>query len=304
MDSSGSHAWSRQSDILVGLEVGAPPDLFNARGQNWGLTAFSPRALVADGFAPFIATLRAGMRNAGGLRIDHAMSLTRLWLIPEGAKPDEGAYLAYPLDDLLRLTALESWRHRALVIGEDLGTVPTGFRERLAQTGIDGMRVLWFEQEDGHFRQPDDWDRSAVAMTTTHDLPTVAGWWRGADIETRAALGILGEPTERARRTRRKERAALWRAFRAAGVASGRQPAAQAPERAIDGALGFIARTPAPLALVPLEDALAVPDQPNMPGTIDEHPNWRRRTPLPVDVLLEEPDVTQRLATIERQRRS
>ena len=208
------------------------------------------------------------------------------------------------LDDLLRLTALESWRHRALVIGEDLGTVPTGFRERLAQTGIDGMRVLWFEQEDGHFRQPDDWDRSAVAMTTTHDLPTVAGWWRGADIETRAALGILGEPTERARRTRRKERAALWRAFRAAGVASGRQPAAQAPERAIDGALGFIARTPAPLALVPLEDALAVPDQPNMPGTIDEHPNWRRRTPLPVDVLLEEPDVTQRLATIERQRRS
>src|ERR1700736_6013931 len=126
MDSSGSHAWSRQSDILVGLDVGAPPDLFNARGQNWGLTAFSPRALVAGGFAPFIATLRAGMRNAGGLRIDHAMSLTRLWLIPEGAKPDEGAYLAYPLDDLLRLTALESWRHRALVIGEDLGTVPTG----------------------------------------------------------------------------------------------------------------------------------------------------------------------------------
>jgi 4-alpha-glucanotransferase len=304
MDSSGSHAWSRQPDILVGLEVGAPPDLFNARGQNWGLTAFSPRALLAGGFAPFIATLRAGMRNAGGLRIDHAMSLTRLWLIPEGAKPDEGAYLAYPLDDLLRLTALESWRHRALVIGEDLGTVPTGFRERLAQTDIDGMRVLWFEQEDGHFRQPDDWDRSAVAMTTTHDLPTVAGWWLGADIETRAALGILGKPAEPARRTRRKERAALWRAFRAAGVASGRQPASQAPERAIDGALGFIARTPAQLVLVPLEDALALPDQPNMPGTIDEHPNWRRRTPRPADVLLEEPDVAQRLATIDQQRRS
>src|SRR5262249_45114201 len=115
MDSSGSHAWSRQSDILVGLEVGAPPDPFNALGQNWGLTAFSPRALVNGGFAPFISTLRAGMRNAGGLRIDHAMSLTRLWLIPEGAKPDEGAYLTYPLDDLMRLTALESWRHRAIV---------------------------------------------------------------------------------------------------------------------------------------------------------------------------------------------
>jgi 4-alpha-glucanotransferase len=304
MESSGSHAWSRQSDILVGIEVGAPPDLFNARGQNWGLTAFSPRALVAGGFAPFIATLRAGMRNAGGLRIDHAMSFTRLWLIPEGAQPDEGAYLAYPLDDLLRLTALESSRHRAIVIGEDLGTVPAGFRERLAQTGIDGMRVLWFEREDGHFREPDGWDRSAVAMTTTHDLPTAAGWWRGADISTRAALGMLGEPTARARRTRQKERTALWRAFRAAGVASGRQPPSQTPERAIHGAIAFIARTPAPLALVPLEDALALADQPNIPGTLDEHPNWRRRTPRPADAMLEEADVAARLAIIDRQRRS
>jgi len=304
MDSGGSHAWSRQSDILVGLEVGAPPDLFNAFGQNWGLTAFSPRALVSGGFAPFIATLRAGMRNAGGLRIDHAMSLTRLWLIPEGAKPDEGAYLAYPLDDLMRLIALESWRHRAVVIGEDLGTVPAGFRPRLAQTGIAGMRVLWFERKDGRFLPPKQWDRSAVGMTTTHDLPTVAGWWRGADIDTRAAIGILGEPPERARRTRSKERTALWRALRAAGVASGRQPAPQAPDRAIDGALGFVARTPAPLTLVPLEDALGVADQPNMPGTIDEHPNWRRRAPASADVILDAPDVAARLASIERQRRS
>ena len=304
MDSSDSHAWSRQADILVGLEVGAPPDLFNTRGQNWGLTAFSPRALVAGGFAPFIATLRAGMRNAGGLRIDHAMSLTRLWLIPEGAMPDEGAYLAYPLDDLLRLAALESWRHRAIVIGEDLGTVPAGFRERLAQTGIGGMRVLWFEQTNGRFLAPNRWEQSAVAMTTTHDLPTVAGWWRGADIDTRAALGILGEPPERARRTRSKERTALWRAFRAAGVASGRQPVPRAPERALDGALSFVAVTPAPLAIVPLEDALGVADQPNIPGTIDEHPNWRRRAPAAADVMLDAPAVAARLAIIDRRRRS
>jgi 4-alpha-glucanotransferase len=304
MDSSGSHAWSRQADILVSLEVGAPPDPFNMRGQNWGLTAFSPRALVAGGFAPFIATLRTGMRNAGGLRIDHAMSLTRLWLIPEGAKPDEGAYLSYPLDDLLRLAALESWRHRAIVIGEDLGTVPAGFRERLAQTGIDGMRVLWFERKDGRFVGPNRWDKSAVAMTTTHDLPTVAGWWRGADIETRAALGILGEPAARARRARRKERTALWRAFRTAGVASGRQPAPQAPERAIDGALSFVARTPAPLAIVPLEDALGVSDQPNIPGTIDEHPNWRRRAPASADVMLDAPEVAARLGIVDRRRQS
>jgi 4-alpha-glucanotransferase len=304
MDSSGSHAWSRQADILVGIEVGAPPDLFNALGQNWGLTAFSPRALVSGGFAPFIATLRAGMRNAGGLRIDHAMSFTRLWLIPEGAKPDEGAYLAYPLDDLMRLAALESWRHRAIVIGEDLGTVPAGFRARLAQTGIAGMRVLWFERKDGRFAAPKDWDRSAVAMTTTHDLPTVAGWWRGADIETRAAIGLLGEPAEHARRTRRKERTALWRALRAAGAASGRQPPPQAPDRAIDGAVAFVARTVAPLTLVPLEDALGVVDQPNMPGTIDEHPNWRRRTAASADVMLDAPAVAARLAIIDRQRQS
>jgi 4-alpha-glucanotransferase len=304
MDSSGSHAWSRPSDILVGLEVGAPPDLFNLRGQNWGLTAFSPRALIAGGFAPFIATLRAGMRNAGGLRIDHAMAFTRLWLIPEGAKPDEGAYLAYPLDDLLRLTALESQRHQAIVIGEDLGTVPPGFRERLAQTGISGMRVLWFERDGGRFLPPQEWTPSAVAVTTTHDLPTVAGWWRGTDIEARAAVGILGEPAERARRARTKERAALWRAFRAAGVASGPQPAAEAPERAIDAALGFVARTPAPLTLVPLEDALGVAEQPNMPGTIDEHPNWRRRTPRRADAMLDEPETAARLATVDRQRRT
>ncbi|MBV8826700.1 MAG: 4-alpha-glucanotransferase [Bradyrhizobiaceae bacterium] len=304
MESSGSHAWSRQADILVGIEVGAPPDLFNARGQNWGLTAFSPRALVAGGFAPFIATLRAGMRNAGGLRIDHAMSLTRLWLIPEGARPDEGAYLAYPLDDLLRLAALESWRHRAIVIGEDLGTVPAGFRERLAQAGIDGMRVLWFEQKDGRFLAPKRWDRTAVAMPTTHDLPTVAGWWRGADIGTRAALGLLGEPPERVRRARGKERTALWRAFRTAGVASGRQPAPRTPERAIDAALSFVAATPAPLAIVPLEDALGVADQPNVPGTIDEHPNWRRRAPAAADVMLEAPEVAARLGIVDRQRQS
>jgi 4-alpha-glucanotransferase len=304
MDSSGSHAWSRQADILVGLEVGAPPDPFNALGQNWGLTAFSPRALVSDGFAPFIATLRAGMRNAGGLRIDHVMSLTRLWLIPEGAKPDEGAYLAYPLDDLMRLVALESWRHQAVVIGEDLGTVPAGFRARLAQTGIAGMRVLYFERKDGRFLPPKQWDRSAIAMTTTHDLPTVAGWWRGTDIGARAAIGLLGEPPERARRARSKERTALWRALRAAGVASGRQPAPPAPDPAIDGALGFVARTPAPLALVPLEDVLGVADQPNMPGTIDEHPNWRRRTAAAADAMLDAPDVAARLAIIDRQRRS
>ena len=147
MNPGGSHAWSRPHDLLLGLSVGAPPDLFNTRGQDWGLTAFSPQALLATGFEPFIATLRAAMRAAGGVRIDHAMGLTRLWLVPRGASPAEGAYLSYPLDDLLRLIALESHRHRAIVIGEDLGTVEPEFRERMADAGIAGMDVLWFQRE-------------------------------------------------------------------------------------------------------------------------------------------------------------
>jgi 4-alpha-glucanotransferase len=134
-------------------------------------------------------------------------------------------------------------------------------------------------------------------------LPTVAGWWRGADIETRAALGILGQPAERARRARKTDRTALWRAFRAAGLASGPQPAPEKPAPAIDAAVGFVARTPAPLALVPLEDALGLADQPNLPGTIDEHPNWRRRMAQPADTMLEQPEVAARLASVDRQRR-
>ena len=151
MDRGGSHAWAQQNDLLLGLNVGAPPDAFNARGQDWGLTGFSPQALVASGFAPFLATLRAALRHAGGVRIDHAMGLMRLWLIPQGAAPAEGAYLTYPLDDLLRLVALESHRHRAIVIGEDLGTVPPEFRARMAETGISGMDVLWFQRDKNGF---------------------------------------------------------------------------------------------------------------------------------------------------------
>ena len=146
MDRAGSHAWARQSDLLLGLSVGAPPDIFNPRGQDWGLTGFSPQALVARGFEPFLATLRAALRHAGGVRIDHIMGLMRLWLVPRGAPASEGAYLAYPVEDLLRLLALELHRHRAVVIGEDLGTVPPGFRARLRRAGIAGMDVLWFER--------------------------------------------------------------------------------------------------------------------------------------------------------------
>jgi 4-alpha-glucanotransferase len=299
MDRAGSHAWSRQSDLLMDLSIGAPPDPFNSHGQDWGLTGFSPRALVASGFEPFLATLRAALAHAGGVRIDHIMGLMRLWLIPRGQPAGEGAYLTYPMEDLLRLLALESHRHGAVVIGEDLGTVPPGFRARLRRAGIAGMDVLWFERTRTNFRKPSRWRPDAVAMTTTHDLPTVAGWWSGEDIRTRRALG-LGAPGEEAER--QQDRRRLWRAFASEGVAAGPPPPTDRPAPTVDAALAYVARSPSPLMLAPLEDLLGLAEQPNLPGTIDEHPNWRRRLPVEARELFATPDVRARAEAINRRR--
>lgn len=305
MDRAGSHAWSRQADLLLGLSIGAPPDAFNRHGQDWGLAGFSPHALVAGGFEPFLSTLRAAMRHAGGVRIDHVMGLQRLWLIPEGATPSEGAYLTYPFDDLLRLLALESQRHGAVVIGEDLGTVPRGFRSRLRRAGIAGMDVLWFERTRAAFRSPARWRGDAVAMTTTHDLPTVAGWWSGADIGLRRDLG-LGDGPDQAKKeeeVRHRDRRHLWRAFAQAGVvAEATPPASDDPEPAVDAALAYVATAPTPLMLAPLEDLLGVAQQPNLPGTIDRHPNWRRRLDPPAASLFEAPQVARRAELIAQHR--
>ncbi|RZI79048.1 MAG: 4-alpha-glucanotransferase, partial [Pseudomonas sp.] len=152
-DGAGSQAWSRQDELLASLTVGAPPDILNRSGQDWGISAFSPEGLKRNGYRAFIEMLRANLAHAGGLRIDHVMGLRRLWLIPNGAKPSEGAYLNFPLDDLLRLLALESVKHEAVILGEDLGTVPDGLRETLASKALLGMRVLPFEQHStGHFK--------------------------------------------------------------------------------------------------------------------------------------------------------
>ena len=299
MDRAGSHAWSRQSDLLLGLAIGAPPDVFNPRGQDWGLTGFSPRALVSRGFEPFLATLRATLRHAGGVRIDHIMGLVRLWLVPRGAAASEGAYLSYPFEDLLRLLALESHRHRAVVIGEDLGTVPPGFRERLGRAGIAGMDVMWFERDGAAFKPPSQWRSDAVAMTTTHDLPTVAGWWTGDDIRTRGALGLGGEGEEA---ERAKDRALLWQAFTEANATRAPAPPPQQPAAAVDAALAHVAQSPSRLMLAPLEDLLGLSEQPNLPGTIDEHPNWRRRLPVAARDLFERPEVAARASIIARRR--
>ena len=299
MSGSGSDAWINQGDILGGLEIGAPPDLFNVDGQNWGLTTFSPRALAHCGYEPFTATIRACMRYAGGVRIDHAMGFMRLWLTPRGERPSEGAYLAYPLDDLLRLTALESHRHRAVVIGEDLGTVPEGFRDRLSQSGIYGMSILWFEREKNRFKPPRRWPAETVAMTSTHDLPPVAAWWRGSDLKLRKKLGLLRD-AETEQVSRLADRKALWTAFKGARLDDGILPPTDAGPRIADAATRFIGQTPSPLALLPLEDALALDEQPNLPGTIDEHPNWRRRYDAEANSMLDAPSVSQRIRSLAK----
>ena len=299
LDPGGAQVSGDPDEFLADLSIGAPPDFFNPNGQDWGLTSFSPQGLVARGFAAFIATLRANMRHAGGVRIDHAMGLMRLWLVPRGASPAEGAYLAYPIDDLLRLLALESHRHRAIVIGEDLGTIPPAFRTRCRAAGMAGMDVLWFQRDGARFLAPGEWRDDAVALTTTHDLPTVAGWWSGADLELRRGLGTIGE-SEIADRPR--ERAALWRAFSEAGVVDGDAPQPTDTDPVVDAAIGFVARTPGPLAIVPLEDIAGTTEQPNLPGTIDQHPNWRRRLKLPADQILKQPAAERRLRRLNERR--
>jgi 4-alpha-glucanotransferase len=303
-DSAGSQAWSRQQEIINGLSVGAPPDVLNTRGQAWGLGAFSPHAMRAQGFHAYIEMLRATFAYAGGVRIDHVLGLGRLWLVPDGASPQQGAYLRYPMQDLTRLIALESWRHRSIVIGEDLGTVPQGFDAQLADAGLLGIRVLLFQQHDGRFLPPRAWSQHAIATSTTHDLPTIAGWWQGRDIDWRVQLDLLevGQTEQQARDIRERERHALWRAMTNAGCAEGEMPPARADCAPLDAAARFIGATPAPLAMLPIEDALGLVEQPNLPGTVDTHPNWRRRLPASVLQLLDDPATARRLAILKRAR--
>jgi 4-alpha-glucanotransferase len=299
-DHAGSHSWSRQDEVLCDLEIGAPPDLINREGQSWGITAFSPRGLRNSGFAAFIDMLRHALRHAGGVRIDHVMGLARLWVIPQGFPGTQGAYLRMPVDDLMRLVVLESQRHKAVILGEDLGTLPHGFSDKLNAAGIAGLRVMWFERQGHHFSPPSGWTKTAVAMTTTHDLPTVAGWWEGTDITWRERLGMAGDTEE----NREADRAELWSAFRASGATKAPIPAPAEGAAAADAACVHLGLAASTLALLPIEDALANAEQPNLPGTTDEHPNWRRRLPADAAALFARPDVAARLAALNAARKA
>jgi 4-alpha-glucanotransferase len=215
-DRSGSETWSRPVDFMVGAEVGAPPDILNPSGQNWGLPPFNPRTLRKNAFKPFIELVRANMRHAGGLRIDHVMGLQRLYCIPEGSAASTGAYVSYPIEDLIGILALESHRNRCFVVGEDLGTVPTGFRERMSEAAILSYRVLFFEQDDeGKLVPAEQYPKLAVAVAGSHDLPTLRGWLCAGDIELKESLGLYSTEDELASQLamRSRERSAVLAAL-------------------------------------------------------------------------------------------
>jgi 4-alpha-glucanotransferase len=301
VDPSGSDAWSLRHAMLDGLTIGAPPDPLGPLGQNWSITDFSPGGLSASGYEPWIAMIRAGLASGGGLRIDHAFGLARLWVIPEGGATEDGAYLSYPFEDLIRLATLEAHRANAFIIAEDLGTAPYGFTQAVTERQMLGMRVLWFERAADHgFIGAQDYEPLSAAMSGTHDTVTVAGWWRGRDLDWAERLGRLPDGVSRAdaEAIRDWDRGLLWSTLNHEGP----RPAPDDPAPVVDAALRHIASTPSCLALVSLEDMLALEEQPNLPGTVDVHPNWRRRLPAPIAQSCEDADFRRRCAIINQSR--
>jgi 4-alpha-glucanotransferase len=278
----GADAWLWQDLVVPGVTVGAPPDSFNTRGQDWGIAAFDPWKLRAAGYAPFIETLRANLREGAGLRIDHVMGLQRLWCVPSGGGPADGCYLGYPAGDLLGIVALESVRHRATVIGEDLGTVPTGFRSRLRRRGLLSYVVLLFED-----LPPARWPRQALAAVTTHDLPTVTGLWDGSDLRARRRSGL---PASAAATLELVER-----------LRQGGGPARDAESSAaVVHAHRRLAGSPCTLLTATLEDVAEVQERPNQPGSAGESPNWSLALPLPRERLQELPMARQLAGILAR----
>ena len=279
VDPDGADVWADPAQFLSGARIGAPPDAFARAGQDWGLPVPDPRALRAGGYTPFIAALRANLRHAAALRIDHVMGLDRLYVIPAGADARDGAYLRYPLADLLGILTLESHRQRCLLVGEDLGTVPDGLRARLDAAAVLSTRLLLFERwPDGLFRRPGTYPRLALAAFATHDLPTFRGWWEGRDLPPEAAAA------------RAHERALLLAALADRGLAPAGVDAATTDDPAALAALlhaihQFLARGPSALVLASLGDLLAETVQLNHPGMAAEAANWRHRYRLPMEGL-------------------
>ena len=276
IDPHGADAWSQQDVVLAGVSIGAPPDEYNPAGQDWGLAPFNPHTLTADDFETMRRLMRAAMRHAGAIRLDHVLGLMRVYMIPHGLGPAQGAYVRYPFEHLLRVIAEESNRFHCIVIGEDLGTVPENFRETLSRWGLWTYRVMMFEREnDGRFRPPEAYPAEAVATFNTHDLPTFRGWLQAHDLAVKRSIGIDPGETDEARKTSQK----VLRAILSERISA-------YPPDDFAAVASFLAATPSRLVVVSLEDVLDVADQINIPCTIDQYPNWRRKLPVQVEDLI------------------
>ena len=308
VNEGGSETWTEPASYALGMHVGAPPDALNALGQNWGLPPLNPARLMAGRYQPFIETLRANMRNAGALRLDHVMGLMRLfWISPAG-----GSYVSYPLDDLLGVLALESHRHRCMVIGEDLGNVAPRMREAMHERALLSYRPLFFERtSDGAFRPPQEWPQEALAVVSTHDLPTLRGFWSGDDIELQARLKLYPSAEVHAQQvlSRSGDRVQLLLALDRenllpTGVTVHSTSLPESTPAFADAVYAFLARTPTLLVGVQLEDITQQLLQVNVPGTgEDVFPNWRRKLSVEVDDLAADPRLLS-VAAVLRARRA
>jgi 4-alpha-glucanotransferase len=295
-DRSGADGWLYQDVLALNADCGAPPDAFAPEGQNWGFSPLNPLRLRASGYDYMIKLLRNNLRYGGAIRIDHVMALFRLFWIPRGLPPAMGTYVHYRDDELLAILALESVRAKTVVIGEDLGTVPDWVRDRLGPTGVLSYRVFYFEREHwGGWKPPAHYPAQSLAVVTTHDLPTLTGYWEGADIETRSALGLF--PSEEARNAmwaeRHREKAGILSALKSQGLLpSGiSDDPAQVPTMTtelVESIHQYLARTPAWIVLANLEDGIGTRMQTNLPGTVDQHPNWCRKLCLTVEELAQD----------------
>lgn len=295
----GADAWALQDVLATGVTVGAPPDLFNQQGQDWGLPPWRPDRLAATGYAAYRDMLRAVLAHADGLRIDHVAGLWRLWWVPPGASPAEGTYVRYDATAMLAALALEAHRAGAVVVGEDLGTVEPEVTETLAAQRMLGCAVLWFARDEDAPGQPllapRQWPQRAAASISTHDLPTAVGFLRGEHVRARAALGLLNDEAAEWAQAR-TERAELVDLLRAEGLLAD----GETEDDIVVAMHALLARTPCQLLLASPYDVIGEVRQPNLPGTIDQYPNWRLPLPVTLEELKSDPRLQQTAELLTR----
>jgi 4-alpha-glucanotransferase len=308
---AGSETWSDQRLYRMRAAVGAPPDPLALKGQDWGIPPQDPQALFAARYEPFRALVAANMRHFGALRLDHVMALFRQWWVPVGHVSADGGYVHYPLDDLMSVLALESMQHRCLVVGEDLGTVPDEMRRAMPEYGIYHYKVLLFEKvEGGRFRRPGHFERRAIATVTTHDLPTLRGYWEGRDLALRDRLDLFPGDEIRGQlyEERERDRAAMIDALETTGLgprgaAPGRVDAVFSAELARSIHL-YLAGSASALVVLQVEDLIGMADPVNVPGTSDEYPNWQRKITACIEDVFEDEATAELLEDVQLARSS